>query len=65
MLRARTEVVAVSSADYGARNCQYESTEDASSTPVTIIGDQDGVCDKAAWRTEAFYGHPLTGFTWP
>jgi len=31
--------------------------------PVTIIGDQDGVWDKAAWRTDAFYGNPLTGFT--
>ena len=31
--------------------------------PVQIIGDQDGAWDKAAWRTDAFYGHPLTGFT--
>jgi hypothetical protein len=31
--------------------------------PVTIIGDQDGMWDKAAWKTEAFYGNPLTGFT--
>ncbi|MDQ1525109.1 MAG: hypothetical protein QOE47_3033 [Pyrinomonadaceae bacterium] len=31
--------------------------------PVTIIGDQDGTWDKAAWKTEAFYGNPLTGFT--
>lgn len=31
--------------------------------PVTIIGDQDGVWDKAAWKTDAFYGNPLTGFT--
>lgn len=31
--------------------------------PVTIIGDQDGLWDKAAWRTDAFYGNPLTGFT--
>ena len=33
--------------------------------PVTIIGDQDGAWDKAAWRTDAFYGNPLTGFTPP
>jgi len=33
--------------------------------PVTIIGDQDGTWDKNAWKTEAFYGHPLTGFSWP
>ncbi|MGI8733295.1 MAG: hypothetical protein ACR2LM_08340 [Pyrinomonadaceae bacterium] len=31
--------------------------------PVTIIGDQDGPWDKNAWRTDAFYGNPLTGFT--
>ena len=30
--------------------------------PVQIIGDQDGVWDKAAWK-DAFYGNPLTGFT--
>ena len=29
--------------------------------PVQIIGDQDGACDKTAWKTEAFYGNPLTG----
>ena len=33
--------------------------------PVQIIGDQDGTWDKNAWKTDAFYGHPLTGFTWP
>ena len=33
--------------------------------PVTIIGDQDGQWDRAAWKTEAFYGNPLTGFTAP
>lgn len=31
--------------------------------PVQIIGDQDGQWDHAAWKTEAFYGNPLTGFT--
>jgi hypothetical protein len=30
--------------------------------PVTIIGDQDGMWNKTAWKTEAFYGNPLTGF---
>ena len=30
--------------------------------PVQIIGDQDGVWDKSAWK-DAFYGNPLTGFT--
>jgi len=33
--------------------------------PVTIIGDQDGAWNKATWQTDAFYGHPLTGFNWP
>ena len=31
--------------------------------PVQILGDQDGPWNRAAWRTEAFYGHPLQGFT--
>ena len=31
--------------------------------PVQIIGDQDGRWDRAAWKTEAFYGNPLKGFT--
>jgi hypothetical protein len=31
--------------------------------PVQIIGDQDGTWDRTAWKTEAFYGNPLTGFT--
>jgi hypothetical protein len=31
--------------------------------PVQIIGDQDGQWDRGAWKTEAFYGNPLTGFT--
>ena len=31
--------------------------------PVQIIGDQDGTWDKAAWKTDGFYGNPLTGFT--
>jgi hypothetical protein len=30
--------------------------------PVQVIGDQDGAWDRAAWRTSAFYGNPLTGF---
>ena len=33
--------------------------------PVTVIGDQDGAWDKAAWKTDAFYGHPLKGFSAP
>ena len=31
--------------------------------PVAILGDQDGTWDKNAWRTDAFYGNPLSGFT--
>jgi hypothetical protein len=31
--------------------------------PVTVIGDQDGMWNKTAWQTEAFYGNPLKGFT--
>jgi hypothetical protein len=29
--------------------------------PVQIIEDRDGQWDRAAWKTEAFYGNPLTG----
>lgn len=32
--------------------------------PVRVIGDQ-GPWDKLAWKTGAFYGNPLTGFTPP
>jgi hypothetical protein len=31
--------------------------------PVQIIGDQDGTWDRTAWKADAFYGNPLTGFT--
>ena len=31
--------------------------------PVQIIGDQDGMWNKTAWQTEAFYNNPLKGFT--
>jgi hypothetical protein len=31
--------------------------------PVQILGDQDGQWDKASWKSDAFYGNPLTGFT--
>ena len=31
--------------------------------PVQIIGDQDGNWNRTAWKTDAFYGNPLTGFT--
>jgi hypothetical protein len=33
--------------------------------PVQIIGDQDGPWDRNAYRTDAFYGNPLTGFNAP
>jgi hypothetical protein len=31
--------------------------------PVKIIGDQDGKWNQDAWKTDAYYGNPLTGFT--
>jgi hypothetical protein len=31
--------------------------------PVQVLGDQDGSWNKTAWKTDAFYGNPLTGFT--
>jgi hypothetical protein len=33
--------------------------------PVAILDDLDGPWDKGAWKTEALYGNPLAGFTWP
>ena len=33
--------------------------------PVQVLGDSDGQWDKNAWKTDAFYGNPLTGFTGP
>ncbi len=39
--------------------------EDATFVPVKVIGTQDGVWDRLAWKTGAFYGNPLTGFTVP
>ena len=33
--------------------------------PVTIVGDQDGQWDRNAYKTDAFFGNPLTGFTAP
>jgi hypothetical protein len=31
--------------------------------PVQVLGASDGPWDKNAWKTDAFYGNPLTGFT--
>ena len=33
--------------------------------PVQVIGDQDGIWDRSAYKSEAFFGNPLTGFTAP
>jgi hypothetical protein len=33
--------------------------------PVKVIGTSDGTWDANAWKTEAFYGNPLTGFSVP
>lgn len=33
--------------------------------PVKVLGTKDGKWDAAAWKTEAFYGNPITGFTAP
>ncbi len=31
--------------------------------PVKVLGTADGAWDKLAWKTGAYYGNPLTGFT--
>ncbi len=33
--------------------------------PVQILGDQDGTWDRNAYKTEAFFGNPLSGFPAP
>jgi hypothetical protein len=33
--------------------------------PVQVLGDSDGPWDRNAWKTDAFYGNPLTGFSGP
>jgi hypothetical protein len=38
---------------------------DRAIVPVAISGDQDGAWDRKVWKTEAFYGNPLTGFSSP
>jgi hypothetical protein len=37
--------------------------DDRAIVPVQIIGDQDGQWDHDAWKTDAFYGNPLSGFS--
>jgi hypothetical protein len=37
--------------------------DDRAIAAVQVIGDQDGQWDHDAWKTDAFYGNPLTGFT--
>lgn len=33
--------------------------------PVQVLGDLDGSWNRSAWKTDAFYGNPLVGFTAP
>jgi len=33
--------------------------------PVQIMGDQDTQWDHNAYKTDAFFGNPLSGFSWP
>ncbi len=33
--------------------------------PVQFISDQEGIWNKQAWKTEAYFGNPLTGFNVP
>ena len=39
--------------------------ENAAFVPVKVIGTQEGVWDRLAWKTGAFFANPLTGFTAP
>jgi len=31
--------------------------------PITVLGTEDGVWDRLAWKAGAFYGNPVPGFT--
>lgn len=33
--------------------------------PIAVVGPQDGQWDRNAWKTDAFFGHPLKGFAGP
>ena len=33
--------------------------------PVKVLGDADGAWNHDAWKTDAFYGNPLVGFSAP
>jgi len=33
--------------------------------PVQILGDQDGTWDRNAYKTDAFFGNPLSGLLVP
>lgn len=33
--------------------------------PAQVMGERDGTWDKAAYKTGAFYGNPMSGFTAP
>lgn len=51
--------------DNGIASSNKLGTRDTVIVPVQVIGDQDGQWDRNAWRTDAFYGNPLNGFTPP
>ena len=33
--------------------------------PVQVVGDQDGQWDRNAYKTDAFFGNPLSGLVGP
>jgi hypothetical protein len=51
--------------DNGIGTTNKLGTGTAVVVPVSILDEQDGPWDHNAWKTDAFYGHPLTGFIWP
>jgi hypothetical protein len=40
----------------------YKLGSDRVIVPVQLLGDQDGPWNRTVWKTDAFYGNPLTGF---
>lgn len=51
--------------DTGGVIKQNAISKEGSLVPVQVLGDGDGVWNKTAWKTDAFWGNPATGFNVP
>ena len=51
--------------DAGGIIQQNKIAKEGSLVPVQVLGNSDGVWNKTAWKTDAFWGNPATGFNVP